>query len=95
MVTVVLLRWVFQRSGYAVALGHIVIDQIGGFEDLARSRLYQLKARDWIGPLPLAQLLNDVFDSLILSFVLSREFTLGMWTIVFSAGSRILRMSSA
>ena len=32
--------------------------------------------------------------SLILSFVLSRALTLGMWTIVFSAGSSTFRMSS-
>ena len=32
--------------------------------------------------------------SLILSFVLSRELTFGMWTIVFSAGSSTFMIAS-
>ncbi len=36
MVAVVLLRRVFQRGGNAVALGRIVIDQVGDPEDAAR-----------------------------------------------------------
>ena len=33
------------------------------------------------------------FASRVLSFVLSRAFTLGMWTMVFSAGSSTFMMS--
>jgi hypothetical protein len=62
MVAIVLLRGVFQRGGYAVALGRVVIDQIGDLEHAARSGLDQLEAGHGIGALPLAKFFNDVLD---------------------------------
>ena len=62
MVAVVLLRRVFQRGGNAVALGRVVIDQIGDPQDAAVGRLDELEAGRGVGALPLAQLLDDVLD---------------------------------
>ena len=53
-----------QRGGYAVALGRIVIDQVGDLQNPAVGCLHELKAGRRVGALPFAQFLDDVFDLL-------------------------------
>jgi len=62
VVAVVLLRRVFQRGGNAVTFRGVVIDQIGDLEHPGVRRLDQLEAGRGVGPLPFAQLLDDVLD---------------------------------
>ena len=62
IVAVVLLRRVFQRGGNAVALGGIVIHQVGDAQDAAVRRFDELEASRGIDPLPLAQCPDDVLD---------------------------------
>ncbi len=66
VVSVVFLRRIFQRGGHAVALGGIVIDEVGDVKDPAVGRLDQLESGGGVGPLPGAQLLNDVLHLLYL-----------------------------
>ncbi len=62
MVAIVFLLGVFQGGGVAVALGGVIIDQIGDAKDAASRRLDQLEAGRAVGPLPFAQRPNDVLD---------------------------------
>lgn len=68
MVAVVLLRRVFQRGRNTVALGRIVINQVGNPEHSAVGRFDQLKAGRGVSPLPFAKLFDDVLD--LLYFIL-------------------------
>ena len=62
MVAVVLLRGVFQRGGNLVALGRLVIHQIGDAQHASLGRLDQLEAGDRVRALPIAQRIDDVLD---------------------------------
>ena len=62
MVAVVLLCGVLQRGGNPVALGGVIINQVGDPQDAAFRRLDQLEAGGGVGPLPFAQFLDDVLD---------------------------------
>jgi hypothetical protein len=60
IVAVVLLRRVFQRGGYAVALVGVVIDEVGDPQHAPLRRLDELEAGRGVDALPLAQCLDDV-----------------------------------
>lgn len=62
MIAVVLLARILQRGGNPVALGGVVIDQIGDPKDSALRCFDELKSRHRVGTLPLAQFLDDVLD---------------------------------
>ena len=64
MVAVVLLRGVAQRGGHALALGGIVIHQIGDFQNPSGRHLHELEARLRIGTLPFAEFSDDVLHLL-------------------------------
>ena len=64
MIPVVLLRRVLEGRRHTLAPGGIVIDQISDSDHAAGRDLYQLEPGDGVGTLPLAQLLDDVFDFL-------------------------------
>ena len=68
MVAVVLLRRVFERGGHAVALGGIVIDEIGDSQQAAIGALDTLEAGRRVDALPFTQRLDDVlhFPHLVL-----------------------------
>ena len=62
MVAIVLLRRVLQGGRHAIALGRVVVHQVGNTQQPALKRPHQLEAGRGVGALPIAQLLDDVLD---------------------------------
>jgi hypothetical protein len=96
VVAVILVRRVFQRTQHARALGRVaVVHQVGHLQGATVLACDQVKA-GCLGSIPFHSPSACMISltSRSLSLRLSRELTLGMWTMVFSAGSSTFATAS-